>query len=201
MSRQLIIQLLIITPLIALSCRTQKEQLIVQHTEPESILSAPENWQSERIDFPLGFARTINFTGFEELRFAPGWSDSTSQEFWTYTFVWYIDNDTSLTAASLATTMDMYFDGLMGVAEDATDSSPVSKTRSLFHDKPGGYEGRIMVHDAFFTKENMTLYVKVREDTCTQAGKRLYSLELSPQSFEAAVWSIFEEVELTISCD
>ena len=40
--------------------------------EKESILSAPDKWQSEIIPFPLGFAPAINFIGFEDLRFSPG---------------------------------------------------------------------------------------------------------------------------------
>jgi len=51
------------------------------------VLSAPENWKSELIPFPRSFAPSIDFIGFEDLRFSPGWSDSTSQEFWAYTFI------------------------------------------------------------------------------------------------------------------
>ena len=50
--------------------------------ENESVLSAPDNWLSEIIPFPLGFAQQIEFVGFEDLRFSPEWSDSTSQQFW-----------------------------------------------------------------------------------------------------------------------
>ena len=36
--------------------------------EKETVLSAPDNWQSEILTFPLGFAPTIDFVGFEDLR-------------------------------------------------------------------------------------------------------------------------------------
>ncbi len=83
--------------------------------ERETILSAPDNWKSEIIPFPLGFAPTIDFVGFEDLRFAPGWSDSTSQEFWTYTFAWYIEKDSGMTESRLTELFNSYYDGLMGI--------------------------------------------------------------------------------------
>jgi hypothetical protein len=34
------------------------------------VLQSPEGWLKESFDFPLGFAPSIKFSGFEELRFA-----------------------------------------------------------------------------------------------------------------------------------
>ena len=69
--------------------------------EHETVLGAPENWQSEIIPFPLGFAQEIDLVGFEDLRFAPGWNDPNSQEFWTYMFVWYAEKDSAMTEKKL----------------------------------------------------------------------------------------------------
>ena len=49
--------------------------------------SAPDNWRKEIIEFPLDFAPEINLSGYEEILFAPGWSDSDAEDFWTYYFV------------------------------------------------------------------------------------------------------------------
>ena len=50
---------------------------------PKTVLDAPEGWRAEIIDFPLSFAPEIDLTGFEDIRFSPGWADSTSIDFWT----------------------------------------------------------------------------------------------------------------------
>ena len=72
-------------------------QLMSFGQEQETVLNSPDNWRKEIIAFPIGFAPEIKFKGFEDIRFAPGWSDSTSNEFWTYTFVWYIEKDQPMT--------------------------------------------------------------------------------------------------------
>ncbi|MBL4705559.1 MAG: hypothetical protein JKY54_13630 [Flavobacteriales bacterium] len=46
--------------------------------DDKAVLIAPDNWKSEIIPFPLGFAPSIDFVGIEDLRFSPGWKDSTS---------------------------------------------------------------------------------------------------------------------------
>jgi hypothetical protein len=39
------------------------------------IFPLPQNWGTEKINFPITFAPKIAFKGVEELRFTPGWND------------------------------------------------------------------------------------------------------------------------------
>lgn len=170
--------------------------------EHESILSAPENWESEIIPFPISFAPSINYVGFEDLRFTPTWSDSTSQEFWTYTFVWYVEKDSSLTESSLSEMMNRYYDGLMGVDyKKKEDQSPIEKTLSVFVATKKGFKGKIRVYDSFFTKKEMTLNVKVKEAFCAETNKQIISFKLSQKEFDDPIWDRFDDVKLKVKCD
>ena len=33
----------------------------------------------------------IKYSGVEDIRFAPGWGNAKSNEYWTYAFLWYLD--------------------------------------------------------------------------------------------------------------
>ena len=171
--------------------------------EQESILSAPENWQSEIIPFPLGFAQQIDFVGFEDLRFAPGWSDTTSQEFWSYMFVWYIEKGPAMTESKLIETFNWYYDGLMGVdrinsEENATN---LDKTQCLFLKTNEGFNGTMRVYDRFFTKDYITLNIQVKETFCPKTNKQIIECNITPKNFSHEVWEIFDEVSLKVKCD
>ncbi len=55
--------------------------------EKAKILKYPKDWRYERINFPLDFAKNIDWEGFEELRFSPGMFDVKSPDYFTYYFV------------------------------------------------------------------------------------------------------------------
>ena len=170
--------------------------------EEKGVLSSPPDWKSELMFFPLGFAPSIDFNGIEDLRFRPNWSDSTSQEFWTYTFVWYIDSNFVCNEKNLADILNVYYDGLMGIDEkNKKAEKKVNKTTSIIQKNKGTFEGSIEVYDAFFTKRNMTLNVKIKEAYCSKNNKQLIEFELSPKDYDHAVWDFFNEIELTVNCD
>lgn len=173
--------------------------------ENESILSAPDNWQSEIIPFPLGFAPAIDFIGFEDLRFSPGWSDSTSQEFWAYSFAWYIEMDSAMTESKLTESFNIYYDGLMGAVfnnqADTTNSIQLDKTLCLFVKTNAGFTGKMRVYDAFFTKDYMTLNIKVKEFFCPKTNKQIILCDISPKTFDHPVWKIFNDVNLKVNCE
>lgn len=173
--------------------------------EKETILSAPNNWKSEIIPFPLGFAQDIDFVGFEDLRFAPSWSDSTSENYWTYMFVWYIEKDAVMTESKLTTYFNSYYDGLMGVnlinKEGVINPNKLDKTICLFVKTNDGFTGKMRVYDKFFSKDYMILNIKVRESFCPKTNKQIILCEISQKAFDHKVWEIFNEVKLTVNCD
>ena len=173
--------------------------------EEETILSAPDDWLSEIIHFPLGFAQEIDFVGFEDLRFAPRWNDSSSQEFWAYSFVWYIEKTSAMTEDKLTETFNLYYDGLMGVDEnnkaDDTTSTKLDKTLCLFIKTNDGFTGKMRVYDRFFTKDYLILNINVKETFCPKTNKQIILCDISPKDFSHEVWKIFDDVKVDIKCD
>ncbi len=170
--------------------------------EQQSILSAPENWKSELLVFPLGFAPSIDYTGIEDLRFTPGWSDSSSNEYWTYTFVWYIEKDSNLTETRISAALESYFDGLMGLdTKETEESDQFNRTVSVFVRADEGFKGKIHVYDAFFSKRGLILNVKAKESFCPETNKQLLLFEFSPRDFDDLTWELFDKVKVSVKCD
>lgn len=179
--------------------------MLIYGQEEESVLSAPDNWKSEIIPFPMGFAPEIDFVGFEDLRFSPGWSDSTHQNFWTYCFVWYIEKDSAMTERKLTESFNSYYDGLMGVdmknEKDTTHVNQLDKALCLFVKTDEGFSGKMRVYDSFFTKDYMTLNIKVKESFCPKTNKQIVLCDISQQAFDHEVWEIFDDVRVIVKCD
>ncbi|MEM6633336.1 MAG: hypothetical protein AAF694_26930, partial [Bacteroidota bacterium] len=173
--------------------------------EPQTILRAPEGWNSEIISFPLGFAPSIDFVGFEDIRFAPGWADPSSEQFWTYHFVWFLEKKDNMDEEILTETLTRYYDGLMQAVltelSDTTHSDTLDKTLCLFVQTDEGFTGKIRVFDAFFTKEPITLNVKVKEYMCKETNKQAIAFDISPQGFDHKVWQGFKEIQLIVECN
>lgn len=173
--------------------------------ENESVLSAPETWRTEIIPFPLEFAPEIDFEGFEDIRFAPGWSDSTQQDFWAYSFVWYIEASDPMTEKSLTEAFNGYYDGLMrAVHKSRSDSSKVEElddTICLFIKTDDGFSGKMRVFDAFFMNDYTNLNIKVNESFCEKTNKQIVRCDISPKPFDDELWRIFDQVKVKIECE
>jgi hypothetical protein len=173
--------------------------------EAETVLSAPESWQREIILFPLGFAQEIDFVGFEDLRFAPSWSDSTNQSFWTYMFVWYVERTSPMTETILTEYFNLYYDGLMGVnhnnKEDTAKANQLDKTICLFIKTNEGFTGKMRTYDRFFTKDYITLNIKVEESFCLETNKQIIRCDISPKPFDHKIWEVFDDVKLIVECN
>ncbi|MEL6485249.1 MAG: hypothetical protein AAFU57_17175 [Bacteroidota bacterium] len=176
----------------------------VQAQKPETVLNSPEGWNSEQISFPLSFAPDIGFTGFEDIRFAPGWSDMKSDAFWAYHFVWYIDQTDPMTEVSLTEIMEAYYDGLMltvSKSEEHPEGNLPEKTMCLFIKTENGFTGKVRVFDAFFSKKTILLNFKVKEFFCDKTQKQVVAFDISPQPFEHSVWKQFDAVQLVAKCE
>ena len=79
----------------------------------ENLLEAPHTWRKEVLEFPLIFARSLPYKGEEHIRFAEGWGDVNDEDYFSYVFIWILEDDPDLTSSRVASDMDTYFTGLM----------------------------------------------------------------------------------------
>ncbi|MEH0154392.1 hypothetical protein V6R21_09625 [Limibacter armeniacum] len=82
-------------------------------------LKSPSDWKFERLDFPLAFAPDLGYQGYEEIRFAPGMFDRTSEMYFTYMFVLALDGRNKMDEVVLCQLLEKYYKGLCrAVAEE-----------------------------------------------------------------------------------
>src|SRR5687767_10412786 len=72
----------------------------------------PDGWRREVIPFPLEFAPKVADRGVEELRFAPDFFKPEAPTFWSYTFVWLLDDVPAPDQGWLERALVVYFSGL-----------------------------------------------------------------------------------------
>jgi hypothetical protein len=73
----------------------------------------PEGWSVERFSLPPDFAKQMTITGVEELRFPPGWGEPSSEEHWSYAYLWWLDGNREITADFLQDNLKLLYSGLL----------------------------------------------------------------------------------------
>lgn len=169
-----------------------------QKQENLNLLETDSTWRKEIFNFPIPFAKGINFEGIADVRFPKGWEDVKSHNFWSYTFGWDISLNEKLTEEELEEYMRIYFDGLMNVVNK--DKKEMPNTIASFIEIPNSdnkisYKGSVKIFDAFFTKKALLLNVIVDYFYCEQKNKSLILFKLSPKNNDNDVWLHLEKVK------
>jgi len=165
----------------------------------------PEGWRTEVIPFPLGFAPELSYTGLEDIRFAPGMFKAEAEDHFSYTFLWWINNDAKLTLQVLERDMHLYFKGLIDVVakEKKMDINAVSHKASFKAGPKGGaydFVGTVATLDPFATEKPITLNVKIKSTRCKGEDKLAVLFELSPQAYTAPIWPQLQKVTEGFRC-
>ncbi|WP_378174776.1 hypothetical protein [Aquimarina sp. SS2-1] len=169
--------------------------------EPSDInlLSAPNNWRKETIPFPLSFAKSIQHRGTEYVRFSPGWGKQGSEEYFSYVFLWYLDNDPQLSDRQLESELEVYFDGLMQEVKDRDET--ILKAKAFFEKiDDQSFAGKVITYDAFTTKKEVQLNVVVTYNYCQSSNKYLLLFKISPQPIDHVIWDKLHKVNPNIDC-
>ncbi len=173
-----------------------------QKTEA-SLLPEPKDWRLEKINFPLDFAPDIDLKGFEELRFALGMFDRTSDNYFSYVFAIRITDDVSLTAKELKPFLLKYYRGLCAAVAkskkmtvDVSKIDVILKLITLTKDH-ATYEVELVYFDTFNNGEEIRLHIEIesKKDIKTKIS---YLLALaSPAPKEAVIWKKLYEIKKT----
>ena len=158
-------------------------------------LPLPEKWKSETIIFPIDFAPSIHYSGIEELRFTPGWGDAKSNEYWAYTFLWFVDGSPEVTTDTLNNHLTAYFNGLYRSnikTKSATDNNSftkvqIDKAATASGDKQT-YSGIISTLN-FLTGKPIAFFVMIHVQNYPDAKSSAIFFELSPKPYNNPVWT------------
>lgn len=171
------------------------------HTwKPPYELPVPQNWGEERFVLPPDFAPGIPYKGVEDIRFTPGWGDPKSEEHWTYSFLWWLDENAVINVDKLQEALKLYYNGL--VAQNITSRNiPANKviptTVTVKKIKSGAgdsetYSATINMLD-YHTNQPIKLNGLVHIKGKFKDKTAVY-FTLSPQPFSHEVWKKMDDI-------
>ncbi|MCK8481390.1 hypothetical protein [Psychroserpens algicola] len=164
------------------------------------VLESDTTWLKEIIKFPIGFAPEINYTGYEDLRFAKQWRAIDHDDFWCYMFVWHVDGVQKPSAKDLEQQLKLYYDGLMKAVNKKKDFEVPETTVLVINakgDATSDFIGKLKVYDSFNSEAIITLNVQVKLYHCITSNRTNIMFKLSPLDFDEAIWERFKDVKLT----
>ncbi len=152
----------------------------------------PDGWRTETIPFPLEFAPDLDYKGIEELRFAPGMFDAEAEDYWSYAFVWWLPEETQISAIRLEKDLKTYFRGLASaVAADREFDTGNPKHEVQIRrqsEEPEVYVGFVQTFDSFVTRDAVFLMLRGVVRHCTSSQRVAVLFTVSPQPESHQVW-------------
>ncbi|MDY8135805.1 hypothetical protein [Aquimarina sp. 2201CG5-10] len=167
----------------------------------KNLLLAPnDDWRGEVIEFPLKFAPSLQYSGTEFIRFAPGWGKENAKDYFSYAFLWDIKDNPKLSAKKLESEMEIYFNGIMNMVSKSGEKIPESKA---FFEKVNEttYAGKVLTYDAFITKRDLQLNLIVEQSFCKSRNKHFVLFLLSPQPTEHSIWKKMKKIDFDVQCN
>jgi hypothetical protein len=176
--------------------------------EAPYLLPIPKGWSIERFLIPISFAPQIPYKGVEDIRFTPGWGNLKSEEYWTYAFLWYLDNVPKTSPEILAENLKAYYTGLIKINTDTTKvatekSIPVVTSFKKIPTEKGDsetYTGTIEMTD-FMQRKPITLNCMIHLRSCKEGNKTILFYELSPKPFTHNNWVNLNQLWLDFKCE
>ncbi|MCZ4409048.1 hypothetical protein O3Q51_09525 [Cryomorphaceae bacterium 1068] len=158
------------------------------------------DWGKEFFHFPLHFAEEIPYRGVEEVVFPVNWIKPDSIDFWSYVFVWALEDKQATTAEELEGNLKLYFDGLIG-GLSRTDQSKLTKTKAQFLPNTDlkdsvAFTGELTIFDGFVTQEPLTLHARIYSDYCGEKDQLILLFRFSPLPFEHDIWEKLRTVKV-----
>jgi hypothetical protein len=200
---------LITSLIVMIQCSSERRSTPLEFNaelyNPPYNLITPEGWSVERFGIPIDFAPTIPYSGVEDIRFAPGWADPASDEYWTYAFLWYLDGKPEINSESIEKNLNAYYTGLIGRNIDKRNIpqekiSDVKVSMKQINTSEGDlqtYSGTIDMLD-YMGQKPMTLNCIVHIKSCADEKHTFVFYEISPKALTNDVWK--EMDKLWVAC-
>lgn len=171
--------------------------------------SSPADWRSERITFPLSFAPTIKYDGYEELRFAPGMFKPGSETYFTYAFFWWVKDRRTLTERVLKSQLEAYFKGLCREVGKERKlkidlAQIVAKVERLPERVRAGtrdsFQAEIACFDPFNGGQPLRLRSEIISFYCEKAGHTCMFFIISPRLEDSRIKDQLLEIRSSFEC-
>jgi hypothetical protein len=168
-------------------------------------MATPDNWRPETFQFPLPFAASIPYEGKEEVRFPPGWARFSSDDGFSYVFLWEIKR-VPMEAARLERALAVYFDGLMeNVARGRKLEEFPVHAAAVLHPlaAPAGwneaYAGAVHTWNAFSKGEDLRLNIEISHRPCADDRMQIFFAVSKAKRTDSA-WNDLRRARADTSC-
>jgi len=159
----------------------------------------PQGWREEEFPLPPMFAPSLPYVGRENVRFAPGWSEPSQENHWTYAFVWQLEGNPDLSPNSLRTNISTYFHGLISKLSaklETRDSNPIS-VQTEFGDVFTIHKNVVVQQMVISMPDFKTGMRPLRLNTLIHFFEKMQETQrllfsISPHHFDHAVWKQFD---------
>ncbi len=170
-------------------------------------LPSPKDWGGERFPVPPSFSPSIPYYGIEDIRFMPGWSNNKSNEYWSYAFLWFLDDVKQFDSKILEKDLTAYYEGLFNVNSDKSkhDTSqfiPVKVSINPKRTVKGDHKtfvGAIEMND-YKSSKPINLNVMIHIKFCEGLNKTIAFFQLSPMPFDHSIWNSLNQLWLNFKC-
>jgi hypothetical protein len=162
-------------------------------------LRLPNGWGYERFLLPPEFASRMAFKGVEDLRFTPNWGDSKSDQYWTYAYLWYLDNKPIVNRRILEKNLKAYYSGLVNrnilkreipkekIVPTITSIKKIKTYQGDLHT----FSGTIDMLD-YMAQQPMRLYCIVHVKNYKEANRFFLFFDVSPKPMNDKIWKDLE---------
>ena len=175
--------------------------------EAPYVLDTLKGWGIERFLIPISFAPSIPYKGVEDIRFTPGWAKKTTNEYWSYVFLWYLDGTVALDAKTIENNLKAYYTGLIKVNSDSSKIAdklfPVTsliRSRTAEKEDLKTFEGSVTMLD-YMSKQPITLNVVIHIRSCAGKDKTFVFHEISPMPYSDDVWTRLHQLWVNFKCE
>jgi hypothetical protein len=170
-------------------------------------LTIPEGWGVERFSLPPDFAKEMQVTGVEELRFFPGWGDPKSEDHWSYAFLWWLDGNRNVDAAFLQDNLKILYSGLINrnikprkiPAEKLFPVTVEMKNVKTAAGDVKTFESTVHMLN-YIIQEPMVLNIIVHQKFCPDKTHSYLLFEVSPKPFDHPNWIKLNKLNADFSC-
>lgn len=171
-------------------------------------LSMYDGWDIERFQIPISFAPNIAYHGIEDIRFAPGWGKVKSKEYWSYGFLWFLNDRTDFDHKIIEKNLKLYYTGLIGsniekrkIPENKLfqTKASIKKIKTEKGDR-STFRGYIHMLD-YMEQKPIVLNCKVHVKSCAGLSNTFIFYEISPLSWSGEIWHSLDKLWEDFDCN
>jgi hypothetical protein len=169
-------------------------------------LAIPKDWTIERFLIPISFAPQIPYKGIEDIRFAPGWGKATSDEYWSYAFLWYLEGAVEMDSQIISNNLRVYYTGLIAINGSKIPAEKMIPVVTSFREtgRVEGdlrtFTGRIEMLD-YMEQKPIVLNCKAHLRSCMGEKKTFLFCELSPKPLSHYIWLNLDKLWIDFKCN